>query len=957
MPAFLKRLAEYAAKADQRTYGPTTPDAPVFNTGNGVGVRGLSNEELKEFNESVLGEEPEFGINFGRIGELLDPDSELNLGETLAKLKEQNAALFNHMRRGSMTMEQMVAMATNAGANKIVVQFLRRQPGDVLSSEDVVGGLLLLNRLQFEIQSGAKAAMEVTEEGQFINPPDVRSEIHDRIKVLAAIRERVAVQVSGNVSEMARGLAAVSHVKKLNEIDTAAFNAQVTKISEDLSQSQVDFNLQNFALLSPTGQVEYARKSMLAKTWDVLIESHINAILSSPITHSINMAGNWVMQGVTLAETAVAGAIGETRSLVTGKQLTDRVFMGEAHHEMLGMARAQMDAMLLAGKAFVTGESGDFTSKIDLREYRAVGSTDNLIDIGKKARAARTQGELFDVAQDMFGTFLRVPGRFMIAEDEYFKVMSMRRELYRQAFVAEERAFITARKAGISREEAREIARNAHLEVLADPGMVENQMKARAKELTFQNDVKGIFGTDVAPGFASQMQAGSTHPAIKPILPFYRTPQNVINAISDRTVNIYPWLKAIQDGRGRDFDEAMAKFALGNGVFWMAVNQLSGMTGDDVIVTGTGPSDYGAQQLMKFQPSTISIKQEDGSYDSVSFARLDPLSGVLHMAADYVYLSKNSPDEAGLTDAAINGILATANYAGDLPFLQSFAEFSRVSAPGLDPQERMGLLAQTLSKKYGDVAMSFGGQLEPLIATPLRAVGVDVPMLGTTSFQAAIERIKFPEKKITAMPAGNEPVTQFLEDIGFVENATPYSDLNPIMQGFYESYFSAMARNSAFSEELPTQVNFFGEPIRQSEERVDEYFNPIKIQNEIAYTALDEELTYLTDVGYSFRPHEKRYEGIPYNRDQIARYHYMVSNIDAAGRLPEDANYDVSTSLINSMDAELYNPSYTQLESASERYDRLNQIVGERRRDARVRFFDEDPDFSVVFEKYIRDNK
>ena len=138
---------------------------------------------------------------------------------------------------------------------------------------------------------------------------------------------------------------------------------------------------------------------------------------------------------------------------------------------------------------------------------------------------------------------------------------------------------------------------------------------------------------------------------------------------------------------------------------------------------------------------------------------------------------------------------------------------------------------------------------------------------------------------------------------------------------------------------------------------MDEYFNPIKIQNEITYTALDEELTYLADVGYSFRPHEKRYEGIPYDREQIARYHYMVSNIDAAGRLPEDANYDVSTSLINSMDAELYNPSYTQLESASERYDRLNQIFGERRREARVRFFEEDPDFSVVFEKYIRDNK
>jgi len=57
MAAFLRRLAEYAARADERIYGPTVPDSPVFNTGNGVGVRGLSDQELRDFNESVLGEE------------------------------------------------------------------------------------------------------------------------------------------------------------------------------------------------------------------------------------------------------------------------------------------------------------------------------------------------------------------------------------------------------------------------------------------------------------------------------------------------------------------------------------------------------------------------------------------------------------------------------------------------------------------------------------------------------------------------------------------------------------------------------------------------------------------------------------------------------------------------------------------------------------------------------------
>ena len=957
MAGFLARLARYSKEAEERAYGATVPDSPVQNIGSNVVVRGLSDEEMRLFNESVLGEEPDFGINFGRIGEIIDPDNELNLAETLAKIKEQNEELFQYLRRGSMTMEQMIALAENAGARDIVVKFMRRKPGEIFSSEDMVGGMLGLQKIMFEIQRGAKAAMEVGDDGEFIVAPEGRSEILNRIRVLAAIRQQMAAQISANASEMARGLAALSNIRKLTEIDTSGIDVQVSSVTDDLSQSQIDYSLQAYATLDATGQWEFARKSKLAKSWDVLIEAHINAIISSPITPMLNVAGNWAMQGVTLAETQLAGAIGATRQAVAGKPLTDRVFMGEAAHEMLGMARAQMDAILLAGRAAVTGEPGDFISKIDLDGYRAIGSTDNLVEIGRKAVSARTQSELFDVSQDIFGTYLRLSSRAMITADEYFKVMSMRRELYKQAYVAEERAFITARKAGLSREEAKQVAQNAHLEVLANPEVVEEQMKYRARELTFQQTVEGVFGTGVAPDFAKQMQASSMHPAMKPILPFYRTPQNVINNISDRTVNVYPWIKALKNGKGREFDEAMAKFALGNTMFWTAVHMMSGLAGDDVIVTGSGPSDYGAQQVMKFKPSTISIKQDDGSYKSVSFARLDPVSGVMHMAADYVYLSKNNPDDVGLTDAAINGILATGNYASELPFLQSFAQFSRVSQPGLSPQERMSLLTQTLAKSYGDVGMSFGGQLEPIIARPLREVGVDVPMLGTTSFLASLERVKFPEKKLTAMPAGDEPITKLFEEIGFVEDATPYSDLNPIMQGFYESYFNAMARNSAFSEELPTQVNFFGEPIKQSEERTDEYFNPIKIQNDVAYTALDEELSYLADVGYSFRPHERRYEGIPYDRDQISKYHYMVTNIDAAGRLPEDANYDATTSLVNSLDAELYSPSYMELESASERYNRLNQIVGERRRDARVRFFEEDPDFSVVFDKYIRDNK
>ena len=61
------------------------------------------------------------------------------------------------------------------------------------------------------------------------------------------------------------------------------------------------------------------------------------------------------------------------------------------------------------------------------------------------------QGD-FKAAVDSLGIASRIPGRMLASEDEYFKVVSMRRVLYREAHRASQIAYTTARKNNFDRE-------------------------------------------------------------------------------------------------------------------------------------------------------------------------------------------------------------------------------------------------------------------------------------------------------------------------------------------------------------------------------------------------------------------------------------------------------------------------------------------------------------------------
>lgn len=122
---------------------------------------------------------------------------------------------------------------------------------------------------------------------------------------------------------------------------------QLDTFINQMDDGLIDFHMHTLVnLQSPTAKAKYAEKGLLAKTYDVAMESYINALLSSPVTHMVNMAGNFGFQVQTLAERGLAGVIGEVRTataraLGMDMDIGDQRYIGEAAAEAHGLKMAQ----------------------------------------------------------------------------------------------------------------------------------------------------------------------------------------------------------------------------------------------------------------------------------------------------------------------------------------------------------------------------------------------------------------------------------------------------------------------------------------------------------------------------------------------------------------------------------------------------------------------------------------
>ena len=386
-----------------------------------------------------------------------------------------------------------------------------------------------------------------------------------------------------------------------------------------------------------------AQKMHFATKSDIVLEVWINGLLSNPTTHVVNSGSNALVAITAIPErfmAATASAIMRT---------PDGVKYGEVVAQMWGLIHGVRDGWTLSAKALKTGEPTDPSMKYEARKYNAV-SSENINDAFLPKSMQMSPDGHIAKAVDLFGDwFVRLPTKFLGAEDEFFKTINYRMELNALAYrTAKNEGLDGAEFAARVKDLIENPTENIHLGA--------NDF---ARQNTFTNDL-GETGKVV-------QNAINKIPAAKIIAPFVRTPTNIVKYVFNRLPPT-PFTKTMNaDIRagGVRRDVALARVTLGT----LTMGTITTFAMDGTL-TGSGPNNADARRalmLTGWQPYSI---YKNGKY--YSYKRTDPIGMFLGMAADVTDVLRYGTEQQG-TDMALAASMALAKNLQDKTYMQGVA--------------------------------------------------------------------------------------------------------------------------------------------------------------------------------------------------------------------------------------------------------------------------------------------
>ena len=579
------------------------------------------------------------------------------------------------------------------------------------------------------------------------------------------IAGRVTINTAASASEAGRTMAVLSNASKFGAMGDIERLSNLPELLKryGVKKETVDDMRAAYTALPKSSMRKRMGRGLFQKGLDVWAELYINSLLSSPVTHMVNITSNLIFGMFQLPERALAGALGALRTnILRGFTSSDRVFMSESMAMVQSLRQGLSDAIVASKRGLVSEEETfGAMSKIDVRERRAISSE----FLGLEGQSPVGLGV------DGLGIVTRFMGsRLLLAEDEFAKGIAFQAELYAQA----QRRMKVLINDGMEPDKAAE--EGARILAGRDAAAVRTAQEG-AQRLTFQGDLGA---------FASKFSTIMSHPAAKIFVPFYKTPTNILKETMARTpLGLLPGSGFWTDFRagGASADLAMSRLVMGSSIFMTVAYAAAGGEGSAVILTGAGPEDKTAKaawRRLKLQKHSIAFRNEDGTYESFDYSRLAPIAGILAMAADYAQYSQYEDDASALEQLYMSGPLALYDQMKELPMMQGL--FSIVDILGSEFEGGREKMERSFE----------------LIAKQLTAAGLSsLPLVPTGSLTATVERVLNPNASNT-MPAGDE------------------IDAGPLARGFYEALNKAKARNPFFSNAVSAKLNLWGETMTAS---------------------------------------------------------------------------------------------------------------------------------------------
>ena len=540
-------------------------------------------------------------------------------------LKSTDNALggFDAAKRGRITQAETERLASEL--NMTPEQLLSRRSGQAFNAEEALAARQILAKSSNELVNAARVI-------QRKNKPDEELLADFRKKWMrhAAIQE----QVAGMTAEAGRALQQFRQSADSRALRTDVLGALIRAGGGEDGLKDAANALLDAVEMGPGKFNALAMKASKPKWQNKISELYINMLLSNPPTHIVNMVSNTLTSMLQIPEYAGGAAVGAIRRGLGGADSAPRILASEVGARSFGLLQGTKEGARLFAKALRSGEADDFVSKVEGDEYKAIS--------GLKGEA------------------IRLPTRFLNAEDQLFKGVARRMALNGLA----------ARKA--AREGLDGEALSARIaELVSDPpdDMFEEAMDY-GRYLTFQQKL-GPAGQSVST-FTSNFLPG------KIIVPFVRTPINLLKFATERSPAaplLKEWRADFSAG-GERRDLAIARMVMGTGL--AATMYQAALDGK---ITGAVPPDPAKARLMYadgWQPYSIKVGDR-----WVSYSRLDPLSTTIGVAADMATLpdglsDRQADDKFTMLTASIMGNLASKTWlSGATSFVEGLSDPGR----------------------------------------------------------------------------------------------------------------------------------------------------------------------------------------------------------------------------------------------------------------------------------------
>jgi len=575
--------------------------------------------------------------------------------------------------------------------------------------------------------------------------------------------------VKGIQTETARALA-VFRIPRDGNVDT------IRNVLDEYGGDKSLTDMANAYLRLDTQAAKNAmiEKSMFSGVKDVWFTTWMNGLLSSPVTHAKNIFGNSMFGLYQIPERMVAAiysnklpdGVRNWRALVPGSP-DEKIQFDEALIMAQSLPAAMKRGFEWASRAWKQNAPTDPYSKVEMLRGTDVPPISS-------AAFGLTEDNLFGKGLDYYGKAITIPGRALMTEDDFFKGTLYQLELNAQASRRGHTVYRQALDEGLSEADALARAEAHVTDILTNvPGDLDQAAMEFARRGTF---------TSKLPGGLDRLQEVFNHPALKIVVPFFKTPVNIGLEVIERTP-FAPisgrWRNDMAQG-GISRDMAMAKVTLGSSI----LATYASMAGEGNI-SGRGPArgaDREALERTGWKP--YSIKAGD---QWISYNGLEPISALLAIAADYADYARYEPDATKVEEAFLGATFAIYHYLGEQPYLQGVSDIGALIGDVDSGKVKAGINAY--AKQVGSFVI--GG-------SPVGAYG---------SLIAGIERLIDPTKK----------------DV----RADP--DLPIAVRGFYEGFNQYMSRLPYFNQALPDDLNLWGDARSQGQGKAYEMVLPTRV--------------------------------------------------------------------------------------------------------------------------------